>query len=74
MIEELAQRSGKPSLAKARRKLLPPELPAPQFVTGPLSPLRLWLPIHTDLRGCSREARPHPGTFSFERHIRGKWV
>jgi transposase len=77
MTEELEQLSGKPSAAKgqAKRKPLPPELPRTEIHHEPDST--------TCACGCQMKRIGEdvaekldytPGTFSVERHIRGKWV
>ena len=77
MAEELEQLSGKASAAKgkAKRKPLPPELPRTEIHHEPDST--------TCACGCQMQRIGEdvaekldytPGTFSVERHIRGKWV
>jgi transposase len=77
MTEELEQLSGKPALPKgqAKRKPLPPELPRTEIHHEPDST--------TCACGCqmrrigedvAEKLDYTPGTFSVERHIRGKWV
>ena len=77
MTEELEQLSGKPSAAKgqAKRKPLPPELPRTEVRHEPDST--------TCACGCQMKRIGEdvaekldytPGTFSVERHIRGKWA
>ena len=68
--------SGKPSAAKGQAKRKPCRLKpiAPRSITSRTPPSALRLPDEAHRRGCGGEARLHPGTFSVERHIRGKWV
>ena len=77
MTEELERLSGKPAAAKgqAKRKPLPPELPRTEIHHEPDST--------TCACGCQMKRIGEdvaekldytPGTFSVERHIRGKWV
>jgi transposase len=77
MTKELEQLSGKPPAAKgqAKRKPLPPELPRTEIHHEPDST--------TCACGCQMKRIGEdvaekldytPGTFSVERHIRGKWA
>lgn len=77
MTEELEQLSGKPSVAKgqAKRKPLSPDLPRTEIHHEPDSTL---CACGCQMKRIGEDAAEKldytPGTFSVERHIRGKWV
>ncbi|WP_161493390.1 IS66 family transposase, partial [Zoogloea sp. LCSB751] len=77
MTEELEQLSGKPASAKgqAKRKPLPPELPRTEIHHEPDSTAcACGCQMKRIGEDVAEKLDYTPGSFSVERHVRGKWV